>query len=58
MRYTTKELLAIINTLKEWESELISLPRFELITDYCNLEYFKTVHRLNKWQMHWSYWLS
>jgi transposase InsO family protein len=53
-----KELLAIINALKEWESELISLPRFELITDHRNLEYFKTVRRLNERQMRWSHWLS
>jgi hypothetical protein len=53
-----KELLAIINALKEWESELISLPRFELITDHHNLEYFKTVHRLNERQIRWLYALS
>jgi hypothetical protein len=53
-----KELLAIINALKEWEPELVSLPQFKLITDHRNLEYFKTVRRLNERQMRWSYILS
>jgi hypothetical protein len=43
-----KKLLAIINALKEWELELISLLWFKLVIDYYNLEYFKTVYRLNK----------
>lgn len=47
-----KELLAIINTLKEWELELISLLQFNLVTNYYNLEYFKTVCQLNKWQIY------
>ena len=43
-----KELLAIINYLKEWESELISIPKFTILTNYRNLRYFATIRRLNK----------
>ena len=35
-----KELLAIINALKEWEAELIGLKEFLIITDHRNLRYF------------------
>ena len=35
-----KELLAIINCLKEWESELMSVICFTIITDHKNLCYF------------------
>ena len=35
-----KELLAIINCLKEWEPELISVAHFVIITDHKNLCYF------------------
>lgn len=38
-----KELLAIINYLKEWEAKLIGLNRFTIITDHKNLRYFITL---------------
>lgn len=53
-----KELLAIICCLKEWESELISVPRFTIITDHRNLQYFTSVRRLNERQMRWADILS
>lgn len=53
-----KELLAIINCLKEWESELISVPRFVIITDHKNLRYFMQLRRLNERQMRWADTLS
>lgn len=53
-----KELLAIINCLKEWESELISTPKFIIITDHKNLRYFMKLRRLNERQMRWADILS
>ena len=46
-----KELLTIINCLKEWESELISVAHFAIITDHKNLHYFMQLQRLNEHQM-------
>lgn len=53
-----KELLAIINCLKEWESELISTRKFTIITDHKNLHYFMQLRRLNERQMRWADTLS
>lgn len=53
-----KELLAIINALKEWESELISVVNFQILTDHRNLRYFTTMKRLNERQMRWADILS
>lgn len=53
-----KELLAIINALKEWESELISVVNFQILTDHHNLRYFTTTKRLNERQMRWADILS
>lgn len=53
-----KELLAIINALKEWESELIAVPNFQILTDHRNLRYFTTIKRLNERQMRWADILS
>jgi len=53
-----KELLAIINTLKEWESELMSVVNFQILTDHCNLCYFTTMKQLNERQMRWADLLS
>jgi len=53
-----KELLAIINALKEWEPELMSVVNFQILTDHCNLHYFTTMKRLNKRQMRWADLLS
>lgn len=53
-----KELLAIINTLKEWESKLIAVPNFQILTDHQNLCYFTTIKQLNERQMRWADILS
>jgi hypothetical protein len=53
-----KELLAIINGLKAWESELMSLKDFTIVTDHKNLRYFATIRRLNERQMRWADMLS
>ena len=53
-----KELLAIINCLKEWEPELMSTAHFVIITDHKNLRYFMQLRRLNERQMRWSDLLS
>ena len=53
-----KELLAIINALKEWESELMSVVNFQILTDHRNLRYFTTTKRLNERQMRWADLLS
>ena len=46
-----KELLTIINCLKKWESELISIAHFVIIIDHKNLCYFMQLWRLNEHQM-------
>ena len=43
-----KEILAIVRTLKEFDSELRGLQEFEVYSDYKNLEYFITVRKLTK----------
>lgn len=53
-----KELLAIINALKEWEPELMSVVNFQILTDHRNLRYFTTMKRLNERQMRWADLLS
>lgn len=53
-----KELLAIICCLKEWESELIGVKNFRIITDHRNLRYFATLRRLTERQMRWADVLS
>ena len=53
-----KELLAIINCLKTWEAELMSVSQFSIITDHKNLRYFMSMRRLNERQMRWSDILS
>jgi hypothetical protein len=37
-----KELLAIIECLKEWSLELCSVKEFKVLTNHKNLEYFIT----------------
>ena len=49
--YTThdRELLAIVNALKEWRSYLISTPfPITVYSDHQALEYFKAAHDLNR----------
>lgn len=54
-----KELLAIIDCMKQWEAELISLKDpFTVITDHNNLRYFMRTQRLNERQMRWQIILS
>jgi hypothetical protein len=46
-----KEMLIIIQCLKEWDAELRSVSSFQICTDHKNLKYFMTVKSLqsNKW---------
>ena len=46
-----KELLAIIKCLREWSSELRSVPEFKVLTDHRALEYFATVRKLSERQV-------
>ncbi len=49
-----KEMLIIIQCLKEWDAELRSVLSFQIYTDHKNLKYFMTVKKLTEWQMRWS----
>ncbi len=49
-----KEMLIIIQCLKEWDAELRSVSSFQICTDHKNLKYFMTVKKLTEWQMRWS----
>jgi len=53
-----KEMLIIIQCLKEWDTELRSVLSFQICTDHKNLKYFMTVKKLTEWQMRWSLILS
>jgi len=54
-----KEMLAIIRALEEWRHFLEGAQlRFEIWTDYKNLEYFRTSKKLNWRQARWSLYLS
>ncbi len=53
-----KEMLIIIQCLKEWNTELRSVLSFQICTDYKNLKYFMTVKKLTEWQMRWFLILS
>jgi len=53
-----KEMLIIIQCLKEWDTELRSVSSFQICTDHKNLKYFMTVKKLTEWQMRWSLILS
>ena len=49
-----KELLAIINALKEWRHYLIGTEApFQIWTDHKNLEYFRKPQKLNRRQARW-----
>jgi transposase InsO family protein len=51
-----KELLAVVDALKEWRSELIGLQRkerFEILTDHQALQYFMTTKKLTGRQARW-----
>ncbi len=49
-----KEMLIIIQCLKEWDVELRSVSSFQICTDHKNLKYFMTVKKLTEQQMRWS----
>src|SRR6266536_2657346 len=53
-----KEMLAIMHSLEEWDTELRSLREFEVYLDHKNLEYFITVQKLTERQMRWALVLS
>ena len=43
-----REMLAIIEALKDWHNFLEGLPNlFEILTDHCNLEHWKTAQDLS-----------
>ena len=50
-----KEMLAIIRALEEWQHFLEGTPqKIEIWTDHKNLEYFRTLKKLNWRQARWS----
>ncbi len=49
-----KEMLIIIQCLKEWDAELRSVSSFQICTDHKNLKYFMTVKKLTEQQMRLS----
>ena len=53
-----KEMLAIVQCLKEQDTELQSVPSFEVCINYKNLEYFITTQKLTKQQIRQSLILS
>ncbi len=53
-----KEMLIIIQCLKEWDAELRSVSSFQIHMNHKNLKYFITVRKLTEWQMRWSLILS
>ena len=54
-----REMLAIIEALKDWRHFLEGLPNpFEIVTDHRNLEYWRTAQDLSRRQARWALWLS
>jgi len=54
-----KEMLAIIRGLEAWRHLLEGVQfKFEIWTDYKNLEYFMKAQKLNRRQAHWALYLS
>ena len=54
-----KEMLAIVRGLEAWRHLLEGAQtKFEIWTDYKNLEYFMKVQKLNKRQARWALYLS
>ncbi len=49
-----KEMLIIIQCLKEWDAELRSVSSFQICMNHKNLKYFMTVKKLTERQMRWS----
>jgi hypothetical protein len=53
------EMLAITEALKDWRMYLEGLPQpFEIITDYCNLEFWCTAQNLTRRQARWALLLA
>lgn len=53
-----KELLAIVECLKKWSSELRSVLKFRVLTNHKNLTYFTTTRKWIERQMRWVEKLS
>ena len=54
-----REMLAIIEALKDWRHFLEGLPDpFEIVTDHSNLEYWRTAQDLSRRQARWALYLS
>jgi len=54
-----KEMLAVVRCLEAWRHFLEGMTiKFEIWTDYKNLEYFMKVQKLNKRQARWALYLS
>jgi predicted aspartyl protease len=53
-----KELLAVMKCLAQWDAELRSVSKFDIITDHKNLEYFMKKQHLTERQMRWALELS
>lgn len=54
-----REMLGIIEALKDWRNFLEGLPQpFEIITDHRNLKYWCLAQDLSRRQARWSLWLS
>jgi len=52
-----KELLAIVNTLKKWQVDLLG-NHITIYTDHCTLENFNTQCDLSQCQLRWQEFLS
>ena len=54
-----KEMLAIVEALREWRGELKSVKdQFEIVSDHKNLKHFTAVQNLSERQPRWSQFLS
>ena len=54
-----REMLAIVEVLKDWRSFLEGLPEpFEIVTDHSNLTFWQTTQDLSRRQARWALYLS
>ena len=53
-----KKLLIVIYYLQKWDTELHSVKKFIVITDYKNLKYFTQFWKLSKWHVRWLIFLN
>ena len=53
-----KELLAIVEALKEWRQYLEKRKTFNIISNHSNLQYWKSPQDLTRQQARWASWLS